>query len=310
MKSKNEFGTKLLSLKKRRFSSGDIIFIVIAAILIVYSVALVWLMLWGLFSSFKDYYTDFGLGNVAGFPREWTFSNYATVIQNFYEDISLPDGDYRVNAFGILVYTALYTVGCAFFATASPCVVAYVVSRFGKKFKWLNIYTSIVLVCLILPIVGNVPSEMQIVRALGMYDSIWGMWILKAHFLTMYYLVFLAASSGIPEGYAEAAKIDGAGNFRIFWSVHLPFIRNLFGTIMLILFISFWNDYQTPLLYLESYPTLALWLYKFTTTTKTELSFVPVKATGAMILMIPMLIMFIFTSKKLLGNISVGGIKE
>ena len=227
---KNIFKRPFFNAKRRgKFTAGNIVFIITFIVLVMYVALLLWLMMWGLLTSVKDFYGDFGLGNVAGFPKEFTFENYKTVFGNFYRI----NGDYRIDAFGIILYTLLYTVGCSFFVTATPCAVAYVVARFGKKYKWLNVYTSVVLVCLILPIVGNYPSELKLVQSMGIYQKIWGVWILKMNFLSMYYLVFLGAFAGMPEGYSEAAKIDGAGNFRILFRIYLPLIRNLFGTVLL-----------------------------------------------------------------------------
>ena len=79
---------------------------------------------------------------------------------------------------------------------------------------------------------------------------------------------------------------------------------------MLLQGIYFWNDFQTPLLYLPTYPTLAYWLYRFTENTKVELSFVPVKAAGAMLLVVPIFILFAAFNKKMMGNLSLGGLKE
>ena len=295
---------------KRKFVPSDIVFVAIFVVLVTYALLLLWLMIWGLVSSFKDYYTDFALDNVAGFPREFVWSNYKLVFENFYYDVSATEATYHITWFGLIEYTLLYTVGCALFSTLAPCIVGYIVARFGKKYKALNIYTSVVIVCLILPIVGNYPSELRIVRALGLYDRIWGIWILKAHFLSMYYMVFLGTFASMPDGYAEAAKIDGAGNFAVCFKIYLPLAGNLFATVMLIQGITFWNDYQTPLLYLETYPTLAYWLYRFTESTKTALSFVPVKAAGAMLLVFPILLVFLFFNNRIMGNLSLGGLKE
>ena len=282
---KNVFKRPFFNAKRRKgkLTAGNILFIITFIVLLVYIALLLWLMIWGLLTSVKDFYGDFGLGNVAGFPKEITFDNYKTVFDNFYRI----NGDYRIDAFGIILYTLLYTIGCAFFVTATPCAVSYVVAKFGKKYKWLNVYTSVVLVCLILPIIGNYPSELKLVQSMGIYQKIWGVWILKMNFLSMYYLVFLGAFTGMPASYSEAAKIDGAGNFKILFKIYLPLIRNLFGTVLLIQFIVFWNDFQTPLLYLgDEYPTVAYWLYRFNENTMSGVSTVPVKVAGTMVLVI------------------------
>ena len=89
----------------------------------------------------------------------------------------------------------------------------------------------------------------------------------------------------------------------------LPLVRNTFFTVMLINFIGFWNDYQTPLIYLPSYPTIALGMYHMASTTENGLSTVPMRMTGAMLMLIPILALFLAFHKRLLGNLTIGGIK-
>ena len=103
--------------------------------------------------------------------------------------------------------------------------------------------------------------------------------------------------------------IDGASNWKIMTSITLPLVRNTFFTVMLITFISFWNDYQTPLIYLPSYPTVALGMYHMGSTTENGLSTVPMRMTGAMLMLVPILILFSLLHKKLMGNLTMGGIK-
>ena len=78
---------------------------------------------------------------------------------------------------------------------------------------------------------------------------------------------------------------------------------------MMININTFWNDYQMPLIYLPSHPTVAHGMYHMATTTINKLSYVPMRMAGAMELLIPILILFLFTHKRLLGNLTVGGIK-
>ena len=109
--------------------------------------------------------------------------------------------------------------------------------------------------------------------------------------------------------YTEAAKIDGAGNLAVLLRIILPLVRNTFFTVMLINFIAFWNDYQTPLIYMPSYPTIALGMFYMASTTENGLSTVPMRMTGAMLMLIPILVLFLCFHKRLLGNLTVGGIK-
>ncbi len=298
-------------LSKRLHLPEGPVFWVMMIILLTYSVILVSMLIWAFLSTFKDYYTDFAKGNISGLPKEWVFTNYETVFEYLYDDFFLEGvGTMRIDALGLITNTLIYTIGCALAQVIAPMITAYAVAKFSNKFKWLNIYTTLVIATMIIPIVGSTPSEMEIARFLGIYDQLWGMFILKANFLGMYYLVFLGIFKGIPKSYEEAATIDGASYFQVFSRIHLPLAMTTFGTVLLIKVIEFWNDYQTPMLYLETNTTLSQWYFHFSKSNEAAISFVPTQVAGAMLLVLPILIVFILTNKRLMGNLSLGGIKE
>lgn len=132
---------------------------------------------------------------------------------------------------------------------------------------------------------------------------------MKMNFMGIYYLIFLETFRAIPKDYSEAAYIDGAGNFTLFFKLMLPFVSKTFLTVMLIYFIGYWNDYQLPLLYLPSYPTLAYGLYKYSFSLEPKISSVPMKMAGCMILFVPIFTVFVCLQKQLIGNVQMGGLK-
>ena len=79
--------------------------------------------------------------------------------------------------------------------------------------------------------------------------------------------------------------------------------------IFLITFITYWNDYQTPLVYLPSYPTAAYGMLRLSKTIDNFYSSTPMIISGAVVLMVPVLVLFLCFHKRLLGNINIGGIK-
>ncbi len=285
------------------------LFWAVFAILLMYTAILLYILVWALISTFKNYIMDFS-ENVSGLPKQWVFDNYEVVMQNMSAIVTINGQQYRLTFGNMLGNTLLYTVGSAFVSTFVPCITAYAVARFSHKFKWLGVFTFIVLVTMIIPIVGSTPSEIEIATALGLYDSIWGMFILKGNFLGMYYLIFLGVFKSMPKGFEEAAKIDGASNFTVFFKIYLPLAFTTFSTIMLIKGIGFWNDYQTPMLYLPNQKTLAQFFFDFINSDSTAISYTPMKLVGAMILIVPILLLFIFLNKKIMGNLSLGGLKE
>lgn len=316
MNDKSDATAKRTLLSKASYKSGKIrtrftpTTIILMSVLILYSVSLLLPILWGLSTSLKtdlDFYLN-PLWLPDGWFWNWQWSNYSYAFMNFVVKVEAGAGFRIIYMEEMFLYTILYALGCAFFQSFVCCIVAYMVVKFDYFFSKV-IYT-VVIVAMILPIVGSLPSEIQMSRALGFFDTIWGMWIMKSHFLGMYFLVFHAMFRGIPKEFADAARVDGAGNFQVLFSIMMPLVRNTLFTVILLNFIGYWNDYQVPLIYLPSYPTIAYGLYLFNFSTINSLSTIPMKITGCMIMMLPILIVFLIFRNRLIGNISIGGLKE
>ncbi len=286
---------------KTKFSPFTIVLLIVLA---VYVLSMFTLIGWALITSFKSP-NDFRT-NAIGMPEKFVW-NYTFVYTKFYVSVLTESGMEVVYMETMFVYSILYSLGCAFFQTLVPCITAYLCARFNYKFSKI-VYTAVIVV-MILPIVGSLPAELQMAKNTGLYDSIWGLWIMKANFLGMYFLVFYDGFKGLSMTYTEAAKIDGASNMHILLAIVLPLVKNIFFTVMLVNFIGFWNDYQVPLLYMPSYPTVAYGMYNMANTRENNLSSVPMRMTGAMLMFIPIFTLFLIFQKRLLGNLTVGGIK-
>ena len=287
---------------RTRFSP---VMIVMLVVLVLYVISLIVPFVWGFFTSFK-HYLDF-INDPVGLPKEWVW-NYGTVIKKYYIPVTNDKvGTELVYLDRMYINSLLYAVGSAIVAGIVPCITAYLCARFRNKFSGL-LY-SIAIVTMILPIVGNMPSQIIVSRTLGLYDHIWGMWIMNASYLGLYFLVFYNVFRALPKDFTEAAKIDGAGNVAILFRIVLPVVRNTLFTVILIKFIEFWNDYQTPLIYLPSSPTTAYGLYWMSKTTENGMNSVPMRLAASMMIFIPILIIFLLLQKRLLGNLMVGGIK-
>ena len=292
---------------KNRTKKMDVASIICCAFLTIYSVVMILLFLWAFLNSLKTKW-DFRL-NIFGLPKEWMWSNYKTVVSEFYVNVKSGYGYRDVYTFEMLVNTLLYGVGSAFISAFVPCMVAYVVAKY--KFRFLKIYYVIVIVTMVLPLIGLTSSELNLAIKLGLYDSIPGIWVMRAHFLSMYFLVFYASFKQIPDSFKEAAEIDGSSNWKIFAVISLPIIKGMFFTVVLLMFVGYWNDYSVALIYLPSHPTLAVGLWRFSiSTNKASLSSVPMQLAGCMYLFVPIFVIFLIFHDKFMGNISIGGLKE
>lgn len=295
--------TRRSLLKPHRKTSP--LYITVFVILIIYVVVLLMPLIWGLFVSFvsRDAYSDY-IKNPLVFPTGYTFDNY---INGFNDFVVKPDVFTELNIFDILLRTLFYAGSCSLAATIVPCICAYASARFNFKFG--KILYGIVIVTMAIPIVGNLPSEIRVANMVGAYDNLWLFWIMKANFLTIYFLLFHSIFKNIPMAYTEAAKIDGAGNFRIMINCIMPFALGTIGIVFLLNFINFWNDYQIPLYYLPSYPVVGTAVFNFSLDPE-DVGGIPQLIAMIFIVAIPIIVLAIVFNKKLMSNLSDGGIKE
>ncbi len=280
--------------------------IILFAVLILYSVLMLTLLIWALLTSVRTR-GEF-VENVFGFPKEWAFSNYITAFNFFSVQILTSTMIKTVYLDQMFLYSLFYAVGGATVTTLVHCLTAYVVQRF-RRYKLSSVLTWVVIVTMILPIVGSLPSKLQVMHALSLYDNFFGVFLLQASFLGMHFLIFKAAFSAIPESFSEAALVDGAGNFSLMFRIALPLVRKTFMILWLLSFIGLWNDYQGPMIYLPSYPTVAYGLYRFSQISSGELNSIPMRMAGCMLLFIPIFIIYLCLQDKLMGNLTIGGVK-
>ncbi|MBE5739251.1 MAG: carbohydrate ABC transporter permease [Clostridiales bacterium] len=318
-----------MQMKEKKNLANPIIWIVFA-ILMIYALTLILMLVWGLMTSFKSTDEFKIFGNVIGFPKPeyddgnaLKFQNYIAILKSFSfytEDESYISGIFGEISnpsvkvtFGTLLFNSfVYSILGAFFQTLTSLIVAYMCQKYNFKFsEFLYVLTLIVMT---IPIVGAFPSTLTIMRDLGIYDSYLGMILLNVQFGGVYFFVFHAFFRGIPNTYMEAAEIDGASQLTVFLNVILPLCANVFGTVFLINFIALWNDYQTPLLYYPNHPTLAYGVYNMSVETSGadkgfDTQSLPQRVAGCMLLVVPIFVIFMIFNEKLMGNLTMGGIK-
>lgn len=275
--------------------------VVMLIVLILYCVFLLGMLLWAVLTALKKP-LDFNRNKV-GLPDPWYFENIPYVLKN--AEIRKEKG---VVPFGEIVWNSiLYSVGCAFVNTFVTAVVAYACSKYKCAFS--KFIYGLVLVVMVIPVVGNQTSEIQMSMNLGLYDKMIGMLVMRASFLGIYFLVFYDMFGAVPSALSEAAEIDGASDAQIMLRIFFPIASNTFLTVLLINFIGYWNNYQVPMVYVPNHPTLAEYVFQISTFSKYPFSKAPVQLATAMILLLPVVTLFCFTHKRLLGNLSIGGVK-
>lgn len=290
-------------------SKLGVVNISVLIILIVYCLTMITLLFWGFISSLKTL-DDFDY-NPVFFPKErWAWDNYVVAFQNFIVTSTNQQGEkIQTDVFGMALNSLLFAGGSALLETFSMCVVGYMACKYPFKFSKI-VYTFVV-ITMVIPVIGSTPSMLLFLRSLKLYDTFFGVWLMKFHFLGMYFLVFYGVFKGISNEFTEAAIIDGASQLTVMFRIIFPLVIPTFTTICLILFIGYWNDYTTALLYMPSHPTLAYGVYKKSFRDFDGVSAsTPMRITYCMMLAIPILTIFVLLRNKIMGNVTMGGVKE
>ena len=293
--------------KNKKFSPFKIILFLILAF---HCFTILYLLYWAVITSLKwqsDFRTNM-YGLPSGWPWEWHWGNYTDVLAQFFVSVKRDGVQMKIGMEFQFLYSLIYCVTGAFMSTIVPCLVAYCAAKF--KFAFSKILEAIVLITMVLPIVGNAASTLQFLNFFGLYDNIWLNLVTQFNFLGMYFLIFKASFASLPEDYREAAYLDGANEYVILFRIMLPLVGKIIFTVFLLKFITFWEDYQTPLLYVPNYPTVAYGVHYFSRVSKGPLNTTPARMAAALLMATPIIILYITFKEKLMGNLSMGGLKE
>ncbi len=293
------------TVKKGRMS---ILNIVLFIALITYALILISMFAWSLMQSLRDSWDYTQDGPLKFDFNAVTFKYYGMVFTDFTRDAVQLDGSTATFGIeGMFLNSIMYAVGASLAQVFMLVLLSYAVGRFNYKLN--GIINSAILIAMILPVVGSLASEITVAKSLGIFNTMWGMWILKAHCISIYFFVLTETFRAIPKEFADSAGLDGANGVQIMVTIMLPMVKNVLGTIFLILFVQYWNDYQTPLVYLESQPTLIYGFFMLKWVDG-EFNFFPGQMAACVVVILPILIIFIVFQNRFMGNLSMGGLKE
>lgn len=288
MKTKNFF---------RRKTTGQIIVYVIAfVVMLVQCLSLIFCLLWGFSSSLKTQ-EEFSLNSPLAFPQQWVFANYAEAfgmleVRGF-------------NFFGLICNSIWYAVGTPLIQITVSMIIAYVVIKYPSKFT--KVYHAYVLVMMMINLSAGSAATYRFFAKLNLVDSPLFL-VGKIGKTTFAYLIFCAAWRGVANDYMEAAKIDGANHWTIMFRVMIPQVIGTWGALFIMDFITWWNDYTSPMIYFPNWPTLATGLFEYESDMIMSVN-MPVYFAGLMISMVPVIVLFMIFQDTIMDRISIGGIK-
>jgi raffinose/stachyose/melibiose transport system permease protein/N-acetylglucosamine transport system permease protein len=211
------------------------------------------------------------------------------------------------NIIQMMGMSVVLAVGGTLATITTSSMAAYVMAKY--KFPLKGAIYGVVIFSLIVPIVGTLPAMMLMLRKyLHIYNTPVGIIFLYSGGLGMNFLLLYSFFKGISWGYAEAAYVDGASDFQIFIRIMVPLAKGAIIAISIITLIGLWNDYQTPALFLPSYPSLAVGMEELVNNLRNSSNY-PQMFASVVIAMTPIIIIFAAFSKTIMNNTTVGGLK-
>ncbi|MFS0732418.1 carbohydrate ABC transporter permease [Microbacterium sp. 1P10UB] len=228
-------------------------------------------------------------------PQTWTVAAYERLFLR---------SDFPIWFANSAIVTLFVTLGRVFFAS----LAGYALARL--HFRGRGVVFAAVVAVMAVPTVVLLIPKFLVINQLGMYDSYAGM-ILPLLVDAAGVFIMKNFFESIPVSVEEQARIDGAGTFRLFWSVVLPMARPALITIVILSFQGSWNELSHFIISTQSpeLTTLTKGVARLASGQLSQGTQYPLKLAAALIMTIPVAVLFFIFQRRIM-NASEGAVKE
>ena len=273
---------------------------ILLAFLVVYFLIPFW---WVIVNSSKNAAGLFGGGSAL-----W-FSDTIDYLGNLSQLFTYQDGIYL----RWLGNSALYAVVGGLGATALAVAAGYGFAKY--RFAGRRLGFAILLGSVMVPTTALVIPTFIMFSQLGLTNTIWA--VILPTLLNPFgvYLMNVYTREAVPDELLDAARVDGAGEFRIFYQVALPMLRPAIVTVLLLSVVASWNNYFLPLAMLSDnrlFPVtvgIGLWQGMASANNSGGTSLWSIIILGSLVSVIPLVIAFLTLQKYWQGGLSIGSLK-
>lgn len=256
--------------------------------LLVTLVPFFWVFL-GAFKSNEEILNDPG----AWFPRHPTFANFITLFQEY--------NFFQFGANSVIVAAAV-VLGNMILCSMAGYALAKI------QFRGAKIIFAAVLAELMIPFVALFVPQFVVTARLGLIDSLAGM-IVPMIVLPLGIFIVRQFAYSIPDELLDAARIDGAGEFRVFAQVFLPLASPAIATVAILTFLGNWNGFIWPLVVAQSQRNYTLPVGLAIASQAENTTNYGVLLAGSVVVLLPVLILFVFLQRYFIQGIAAAGIK-
>lgn len=265
--------------------------IVTSIILIIIAVIQLFPLYWMLTFSLKGNKEIFG-GNILGIPKDWRWDNYANVFQQ----TNIPK--YLINSIIVTAITIIFTLLLSSMAT-------YAIVRL-KWFFSKTVY-MLFLVGMMLPIHAVLlPLFVNLKPVMNSYSALVLPYVAFAMPLSI--LIMVGSLEGIPRELEEAAFIDGANIYKIFFNIITPLLSPTMATVAILTFLSSWNEMMLAVTFIsdDNFKTITTGVLDMVGKYSTKWGLI---GAGLVVATIPTIIMYILLSDNVQKSLAAGAVK-
>ncbi|MEU9652094.1 carbohydrate ABC transporter permease [Streptomyces sp. NPDC048110] len=228
-----------------------------------------------------------------GLPSSWTFDNYTAVFQ-------------QNNIGHFFVNTIIVTLVSVFFQVLIGSLAAY--GMILRKSWFTAGVGAALLVAFAIPTQATLIPIYRMEAQAGLVNSLTGLILIYLGSAIFCYFLIVGYMRKLPLEILEAARIDGAGPLRIYWSVVLPLIKPILTTVIVFQTLSTWNDFLWPNVLLSSSENRTIVLAVFNAVGQFSTNW-PMFMSITVIALVPVFVFFLFCQRWIVAGLVAGAVK-
>ncbi|MFJ8895950.1 carbohydrate ABC transporter permease [Leifsonia sp. NPDC102414] len=248
---------------------------------------------WVLFGSFKtqnEFISDPG----AWLPE--TFANFSNYLVLFTEKSF---GLYFANS---AIVSIVAVLGNVFFSSMAGYALAKI-DFSGRRWVFLAVVGSMTI-----PYVAVFVPQFLVIVQFGLVNTLTGI-VVPILVMPLSIFIMRQFAMSVPDELLEAARVDGAGEFRIFFRVFLPLVGPAIATVSILTFLNSWNYFLWPLIVAQSQGTYTLPVGLAVASQASNTTAFGILLAGAVVVLLPVLILFVFLQRYFIQGVATAGLK-
>lgn len=231
--------------------------------------------------------------NPFGLPTSPTFQNYVEVFEG-------------TNVLRAFANTAYVTAGAVVLQLLIGSMAAF--AMIYRRSRLSAIFGGLLLLSFLVPFQTTIIPLYQMIVQAQLVDSLTGLIVVYLGGAVFAYFLIIGYLRTVPGEIFEAARIDGAGPFRMYWKIALPLIRPVLITVGVFQVMSVWNDYVSPTIFLSSPEKSTLVLLAYQSVAQFTVNW-PAFMAVSVVVLIPMVVFFVTMQRYIVDGLVAGSVK-